>query len=133
MKDRYYGLGKSAIFVLNHMPEGEDAMVVSELNALLTKMGCGSVEVKENVDPSDNGYYPLMTIRLNAEAAAGYNRRDAGRKEKFISDKNGRLYKVGKIKEMLETRAANEVAGELGISRSTLFRRLRDRDDDEYL
>ena len=132
MKDHYYGLDKRAVFVLNRMPEGEDAMVVSELNALLTKMRCGSIEVKENVDPSGNGYYPVMIIRLNAEAADGYNRRDAGRKVKFLVGEKG-LYKVGEIRARLETQTANEVAGELGISRSTLFRRLRDRDDDEYL
>lgn len=131
MYDHYYGLGKSAVFLLNHKPDEEAAELISELNDLLVKMGCGKIEVEEHVDTHDNTYYPVLYIRFNAMAAAGYNRRDAGRRRKPLSGE--RLsYKVGEVKKMLEEKTADEVARDLGISRSTLFRRLKDRADDYY-
>lgn len=129
MRDHYYGIGKTAAFILNHTPEGENAEVISELNATLLKMGCGHIEIKEHVDPSHNAYYPVMVINFNSKAAEGYNRRGAGRNKKRC---DGGLFYVSEIKKMLETKTADEVAKDLGISRSTLFRRLKDKDDNRY-
>ena len=129
MEDLHYGIGKTAVFILNYEAEGGNAEVISELNTLLTKMKCGNIRVEQREDPSGNSYYPALIINFNKEAAEGYNRRRAGRSKKRC---DGGLYFVSEIKAMLETKTADEVAKDLGISRSTLFRRLKDRDDNRY-
>ena len=123
MESKYYR--KHAMFILNHMPEGEAAEVIDELNALLSKMDCGAIEVVQHQDSCDNSYYPVMHIELSTRAANAYNRRKAGRKRKDLASSHH--YTVDEVKAMLETKTADEVAAELGISRSTLFRRLKDR------
>jgi transcriptional regulator with PAS, ATPase and Fis domain len=112
-------------FLLKTAPNEEQTEVVSELNSILEKMGC-SISLDELSD--EGRAFHVMRLKVNSDTAAEYNRRNAGRKPKTVAGDRWGL-EVGHVRQMLETKTADEVAAELGISRSTLFRRLKDKHD----
>ena len=113
-------------FLLEDGPNEEQQKAVSELNAILQPMG-GEVSLqKYNLTGTE---WHVLSLRLCPKAAAEYSRRGAGRKMKEAKE----LVTVGMAREMLKERSAESIAAELGISRSTLFRRLKDLDDEAYI
>lgn len=123
--NKWYNYESSALPLLG-APSDKNREIVSELNKILEPMGC-RISIEEfDRDPDKITYY--LYIKVSTEAAADYSRRGAGRKRKMMK----KLITVKEVREMLEQRSADSVAAELGVSRSTLFRRLKDRDDECY-
>ena len=92
-------------------PDEATKAVIHELDELLGRMG----SMCRVISRDD---YHWLGIALDQESIKQYVTRGAGRPTK------GLYISAAEIREMLETRTAAEVAKELGISRSTLFRRL---------
>ena len=123
--NKWYNYESSALTLLG-TPSDENRKIVSELNEILEPMGCG-IDIGElDGDPDKKLYY--LHIKISTEAAADHSRRGAGRKRNMTK----KLITVKEVRKMLEQRSADSVAEELGVSRSTLFRRLKDRDDEYY-
>lgn len=105
---------------LESEPDAATKEVLEELDHILGRMGSMCRLLKRQ---DLNGYNePITTysigITLDQESIKRYVTRGAGRPTK------GFYISAAEIREMLETKTAAEVAKELGISRSTLFRRL---------
>lgn len=109
-----------ATFSLGYEPTAQQKKVVAELNTLLEPMGCN---VKVECDAL-NRYF--LDIRVDPDQAAAHRSRGAGRKRSNVYSKRGISPTVGEVRAMLASKTADQVAAELGISRSTLFRRLKD-------
>ena len=71
-----------------------------------------------------NAEYEYLEITYDQEAVYKKVTRKAGRKKKF--SQGYRTY--AQVKEMMKTDSAENVAKELGVSRSTLFRRIKSHD-----
>ena len=90
---------------------------IEYINSLLGKLG---IFIQEE----DGRYY----INVSSEKYFTATKRNAGRKPKPIHDKDGYLYRgltLEAIYKKMEYMTAEEIAKELGISRRTLFRRIR--------
>lgn len=117
---------ESAAFVLTGCPDESKKKIISQLNEILQPTGSSiALDSLEN-DDNTTSYY--LCIRVSPTAAADYSRRGAGRKPKQTKE----LIPVKEVRKMLEQRSADSVAAQLGISRSTLFRRLKELDDDDF-
>ena len=125
LNNKWYNYESSALSLLG-TPSDENREIVSELNKILEPMGCGIAIEELDRDPDKKMYY--LYIKVSTEAAADHSRRGAGRKRKMTKE----LITVKEVREMLEQHSADSVAAKLGVSRSTLFRRLKDRDDEYY-
>lgn len=112
-----------AVFGLTVEPSKTDLLMLSQLNLMLEKMG-SKIEATELLLP--DGIHHQLIISFDAEAAKEYQSRGAGRKQKQVEQE----LTVGEVRLMLQKRTAEDVARELGVSRSTLFRRLKQ--DDEF-
>ena len=110
---------ESIYFILaDHPGHGIDKM--PELNSILARVG---VEIKFDTEPRDG--YRFLSIYYSKTAADKAFCRGAGRKRKFIDVD----LTVAEVRESVRLRGADDVCAELGISRSTLFRRLRQDDE----
>lgn len=94
----------------------KDMSVVSELNEILRKMGS-----EISVEPTADENFSYLTIIFDTKKAHDFLSRGAGRKRKEPTSD----YSIAEIRKMLEKEPAEEVAKKLGVSRATLFRRLR--------
>lgn len=112
-----------AIFSLQAEPSNQELKIVEELNLILSKMGC---EIKTSKLHDEKRVYHSLIINFDSEAAQEYLSRNAGRPRKQTNPD----LTVRDVRQMLQERTAEDVAKELGISRSTLFRRLKK--DDEF-
>lgn len=117
---------ETSVFPLSGNPEASRRENVSKLNKILEPLGCEIGIDIFDAHAGEDKYY--LYIKVCPEAAADYYRRRAGRKQKMTT----KLFTVKEVREMMEQRSADDVAAELGVSRSTLFRRLKDRDDEYY-
>lgn len=119
----------STMFSLAGKPGEEQLEMVAELNAILEPMG-SSISIEENEFQGEIWY--ALYVKLNPDAVAKHKSRGAGRHRQLVR-KDGRVVTIGQVKEMLKTGTAESVAKELGISRSTLFRRLKEDAPDQFL
>ena len=117
------GLG---VLTLRVMPNEETMQTVAELNSVLEKMG-GSIRFEQDVtigrDTCD-----FLTINFDIDKANEYLSRGAGRSRKIATE----WLTVGEVRQMLTEDTAENVAKKLGVSRSTLFRRLKTMEDEFY-
>lgn len=93
-----------------------DEEVVSELNSKLGEYGL--IVTRE---PSDSGR-ECVTIKFDAYKFKKKAGRNAGAKHKNV----GVRMTFDEIKAAIDAKSAQEVADELGISKSTLYRRIKE-------
>lgn len=119
--DRYVWL------TLGKKPTEDELAFIESMHDIVKKCGC-AIKVYDSSSmkslPKDER---LLCLGINTERVR--NSRNAGRKKIYPMG----IVKVGDVKKMMETKSASEVAAELGISRATLFRRLKGKDDNRYL
>lgn len=96
---------------------------VSELNNILSQVGV-SLELEEH--RAENDIYTSLAIRYNPQKIKEKLKRNAGRKGSVITGD----WTVGQIRErMKQGETAEDIAKELGVSRATLFRKLKEAED----
>ena len=95
----------------------------SELQAILAKAG-----VHMRVEMSDNYSHDSVMFSYDEEFVKYKQGRNAGRKPKYAKG----WATVAEVKKWLETKTADEIASNFGISKSTLYRRLK-RDDHDFI
>ena len=106
----------------------EQEAIVEQMNQVLAKIGG---EIKVVTSEGHNGtVYSTMIIGYDEDIADKVLKRNAGRRVKSWSAAMD--VTVGEARKMLETKTAEEVAKELGMSRRTLYRRL-EKADHEYV
>ena len=116
-----------SLFPLSLEPSDKDKELISKLNSILERMG-GSIKYEEYRRTSSDNLHRYLVVGYTETGAKTFTGRNAGRNKKMTT--GSKLYSVGEVRQMLQERNADEVAAELGISRSTLFRRLKGQDDD---
>lgn len=109
-----------AIFNLAEIPDELTLCTLNEINDAIRSVGCSAKYSAEH-----------RVIYLTIDYATVRNSRNAGRRKKRPAGDH-RLITCGEVRAMLKEGTANDVARELGVSRATLFRRLKDREDRRY-
>ena len=110
----------SASFALRLAPDETKLEEVAKLNSILSKIGA---EIKIVDGETD---FPVLLVNCFADVADRALKRGAGRKRSYPA---GDLL-VKDVRHMVDEMGADETAVKLGISRSTLFRRLKQ--DEEF-
>ena len=113
---------KHGFLELSKAPDRQTLATIEEMTEIIRSTGCS---LHLYTDKSDRQY---LMLTINCETAK--NSRGAGRRKKLVSKEHWRIT-CGEVRKMLETKTAEEVAAELEISRATLFRRLKDRQDNQ--
>ena len=114
-------------------PTEEQKEFVSKLNMILNKVGC-SFEFWEFQPEDGDKVLHSLRITINNETANQSRTRGAGRKKTFLQDEHGNFVLAKDVREQLKTQSADEVAAGYGISRATLFRRLKETEfDDDWV
>ena len=102
---------------------------LADLNDMFESIGL-------HFERDEKQYSGNIIIEADDEVYAKAVRRNAGRPYAILKE-NGYLAHVtkGEIRKRMETDTASEIAKQLGISRRTLFRRMKEAesDDDELL
>lgn len=106
-------------FVLSPYCSDSDHRGVEKLNTILKPLGI-CVELKE-LDRTN-----ILTFNYDTDVLMQKATRKAGAKRKHL---NTWKVSVAEIRARMETESADDVAKSLGISRSTLFRRLKEADE----
>ena len=106
-------------FSLAFFPTEQDMEEISILNDVLKAAGF-SMEVRQS-----DGYPPILLIACAVDKAERALTRNAGRKKVAVSNSPT----VGEVRKMMWLIGADDTAEHFGISRSTLFRRLKQDDD----
>ena len=91
------------------------ALKMDELNEIMNRFG-----ISLKTYQSESGY-DYLTIKYDTEQAEEKISRGAGAKPKFMD----RTVPIDEINQRMANESAEEVAKSLGISRSTLFRKIR--------
>ena len=108
---------------LEEMPNEETMQTIADLNSVLEKMG-GRIFM----DTVGNEITNVLVIDFDIDKANEYLSRGAGRSRKIAAE----WLTVGEVRQMLTEDTAENVAKKLGVSRSTLFRRLKTMEDEFY-
>lgn len=95
----------------------ENIKKITTLNEMLS--GIVEFELKDMNKTS------LLTIRIDSEKVKNKLNRNAGRKRRCTE----KTYTLEEVKKMLKNLTAKEVAENLGLSRATLYRRLKDAEE----
>ena len=106
-------------FSLDSPPTEQDMEEMSVLNDVLEAAGF-SMEVRQS-----DGFPPTLLIACAVNKAERALTRNAGRKKVVVSNNPT----VGEVRKMMWLIGADETAAHFGVSRSTLFRRLKQDDD----
>ena len=99
-----------------------DNMQLSKLNKRLEKVGM-KIEYAE-MQEKDGSVFRYAMITCNTEEFIKKTKRNAGKKQKKL------FLSTEEIRERMKTETSTELANELGINRSTLFRRLKQMNDE---
>lgn len=105
-------------FSLVLSPTEQDMAEISVLNDALEAAGF-SMEVRQS-----DGFPPMLLIACAVDKAERALNRGAGRKRKPAFDAS-----VREVRAMMRLLGADETAAHFGVSRSTLFRRLKQDED----
>ena len=113
-------LGKGLLVPL---PDGRavteaDKKLITEINAAMMEQGYFFY-----MGPWEGGKEVLLIAQYKEEYRPR-NIRGAGRKQKELGDLT-----CGAVRSMLQVQSAKEISQVLGVSRSTLFRRLKNKAD----
>ena len=103
-------------FTLKLEPTEQDREELRVLNSVLEKAGL-KITIVDEVPP-------ILAIQCRVDEAERILTRGAGRKRKPVFDAS-----VREVRDLMQVLGADETAERLGISRSTLFRRLKQDDD----
>lgn len=114
---------KCATFLIRGGVSEEDEKVISELNEILHKMGRSGIEIHSHERMGER--YNCLTISCDTDGVHEFMRRGAGRKQKQQI-----TYTISEVREMMQVETAEKVAQKLEMSRATLFRRLKQYDED---
>ena len=109
-----------ASFALRFAPDETKLEEIAKLNSILRKIGAEIVIIDGDSD------LPLLSVICRTAVAEKALKRGAGRKRHYPT---GDLL-VKDVRRMVDEIGADETATKLGISRSTLFRRLKQ--DEEF-
>lgn len=101
----------STIFYLNEYFWEDNKKAVSQLNTILSKLGM-TAEIDKKAQ--------FLSIKTNTDFVKK-SKRNAGRKTQYLD----KVYYLEEIEKKIAETNADTVARELGISRSTLFRRIK--------
>lgn len=101
----------SAVFYLDEDFVEANKEAVSELNTILSKLGM-IAEIDKKC--------AFLSIKTNTDFVKK-SKRNAGRKTQYLD----KLYYLEEIEKKISETNADTVARELGISRATLFRRMK--------
>lgn len=111
---------ESIVFTLkDYEPDSWTLEKISELNMKLLKLGAV-------IHLGKDGNDVCCEIKYDTEQLDNAITRGAGRKRKRVEG-----YTVGDVRRMLDMYTAEIVADVLGVSRATLYRRLKNRGDHE--
>lgn len=113
---------KTIDFVCDGHQDENTLLKVSELNSLLEDLGV-SIIVRNTTH--NNTDYSYIAFKCDTEKLDNFRSRGAGRKKAQTND----IYFADQVREMMKTKTADEVAKSMGISRATLFRRLKHADE----
>ena len=111
---------KTVFFNLAAAPDQVSLATFEEFKEIIRSTGC-SMNIFKNRD----GTQTLM-LTINCETAK--NSRNAGRRKKLVPKEYWRIT-CGDVRKMMEEKGSEATAAELNISRATLFRRLKDKND----
>ena len=103
-------------FTLKFEPTEQDREELRVLNSVLEKVGL-KITIVDEVPP-------ILAIQCHLDEAERVLTRGAGRKRKPVFDVS-----VREVRDLMQLLGADETAEHFGISRSTLFRRLKQDDD----
>ena len=98
---------------------------IKEMNSILSRVGC---EIR--LEAAKEGTPPILLLNYDKEKAEKVITRGAGRKLNCSIDIWSMT--VGELRERIKQSNHSKVASELGINRSTLYRKLK-KDDNEYI
>lgn len=111
-----------AFLNLVEKPDEATLNTIDEINAVIRSTGC-AIYLHTNHDGS-------YTVALAIHYDTAKNSRGAGRHKKLVSMQH-LCIRCGEVRKMLATKTADEVAAELEVSRATLFRRLKGKEDNQ--
>lgn len=112
---------QSCTFLLRVEPDAADISTVSKLNLMLRKMG-GYADLHSHTVSGETYHYLSISIPENADKIFG---RCAGRKKKAA------YLPAKELRQMVADLGTDGAAARLGISRATLFRRLKDAENED--
>ena len=117
MKDLVY---KHAFLELAAAPDQDSLAILEEFREIVRSAGC-SMHIMDSKDGRQT-----LCLTINCETAK--NSRNAGRRKKLVTRDHWRIT-CGEVRKMIDEKGSEAAAEELGVSRATLFRRLKDKDD----
>ena len=117
MKEAEY---KTAFLDLAASPDQASLAVFEEFKEIVRSSGCHM-----SIMTGKDGKQALI-LTINCETAK--NSRNAGRRKKLVAQEYWRIT-CGDVRKMIEEKGSEAAAEELGVSRATLFRRLKDKED----
>lgn len=113
---------KKVTFMCEEYQNEETLTRVSELNSIFEDLGIF-------INVCNRKYYDrefsFIEIKCDTNKIDNFRSRGAGRKKA----KTNNIYFADQVREMMKTKTADEVAKSMGISRTTLFRRLKHADE----
>lgn len=112
----------SCFFTLALKPNDFNIKRINELNELLSQNGI-SFNLSEDKEANNDTYYSLI-INYDTDIIQHKINRNAGANKKYIGQ-----ISTATIRERMKTESAEAIAADLGISRATLFRRLKNAEE----
>lgn len=102
-------------FIIDKQYKEDDLKVLEKVNSVISKYGIEICIQNGNQD------IDFLRISYDGDKVKETFSRSAGRHRKYLDN----YVSVEEIRERMKTESAEEVATSLGISRSTLFRKLK--------
>lgn len=106
-------------------PGKEEEKYLSTLNTLLKPSGA-SATIKKKVLSNIQETIYFLDVQYDYEEYIVKSSRNAGRKKTYLD------CKVDEIKDRIKEEGVDQVAHNLGVSRATLYRRLKEAKENDY-
>lgn len=113
-------------FLVNELDiQGSNGMMIDEFNESMKTLG---VSISTHPSNDEKIKFSVIKINFDTQKINQVLSRNAGRPVSVIDS----YHTVSEIRKRLHTETAEEIAESLGISRSTLFRKLKKAEQNGY-